>query len=108
MSSANSGVSWRANRLSPEKIQSPVDKSGAQHHGPARPRRPIVGEALIDTDGVVWLIESVQPVHDADFIAHVARITNTTATPNEPTSHHLSRSKFEAFCRIKGIVLRGG
>lgn len=82
-----------------------------QRSGPAAPRRPIVGEALIDNDGIVWLVESVQPQGDGhDFVTNVARVTRTeaTATTDQPVSHHFTRPEFEGFCSAKGIVLRGG
>lgn len=95
----SSGLPSRTGHISP-----PGKGESAQ---PAPQRLPIIGEALIDADGVVWLVEALED-NGAGYVTNVARVTQTEPEDPEPTSHQLCRAQFEAFCRNKGIVLRGG
>jgi hypothetical protein len=71
-------------------------------------RKPILGEALIDSDGVVWLVESVQDRGDAGYTTSVARITKTEGDGQPTSVLNMSREEFATFCNSKGIQLRGG
>lgn len=73
-------------------------------------RKPITGEALIDSDGVVWLVESVRDKGDNGcYLTSVARITRTAGGDDDSDAlHDLSRDEFATFCNTKGIILRGG
>jgi hypothetical protein len=91
-------------------VKSPEGRSVRRHQAPPFScGRPAAGEPVIDSDGVVWLIESVEDVPGLNtFEVNVVKITQSDTGCPGPLTHHFSKFEFETFCQEKGIQLAEG
>lgn len=88
-----------------QKRQSGGAKVVGRHGQKPAPRKPAAGDALIDADGVVWLVETVTEEGPGAFLATIVKITRSDGDENA-VSYRLDAAEFAAFCDDKGITLQ--